>query len=127
MANRFTYRPVPGALNKIVATDPRTAALCRRAAHEVVAAAKVVFNVQQRHDNENRTSEYTPPKYINSFGVRRVPALSAGGFAYWAYNDDPGWALVEYGAHPGGNPDVFVLRYRPLARGLDIVAARNVG
>lgn len=126
MATSFTYRPIPGALDKIIATDPRTAQLCRRVAHEVVVEAKIVFNTRQRHDNEHRTSEYTPPKYIDSFGVRRVPAASAGGFAYHAYNDDPGWALVEYGAHPGGNPDVFVLRYRPLARALDIVAARSV-
>lgn len=107
----------PGALEKILKTDPRAAALVRGKANEVVAFAKIDFERQQRHDNESRTSEFTPPKYIESFGVRRVE--SDKGVKYEAYNDDPGATLVEYGAHAGG--DTFVLRYKPLTHGLNSI------
>lgn len=110
------------ALRRIIETDPRAAALVRRKAIEVVEAAKAVFDISQRWDNESETSQNTPPKYRESFYVER---MNQPGVVYHAGNSDPGWNMVEYGAHAGGK--TFVLRYRPLARGLDIVAARHAG
>lgn len=117
MPNRSNFVIYPGAVAKILKSDPRADALVRGKANEVVAFAKVDFERQQRHDNESRTSEFTPPKYIESFGVRRIE--SDHGVKYEAFNDDPGATLVEYGAHAGG--EHFVLRYKPLTHGLNAI------
>ncbi len=114
----------PGAFDRIIRTDPRTELMCRAAAADVIDQAKHVFELAQRHDNEARTSEFTPPKYALSFRLRKIRAAKHG-FAWQATNDDPGAMLVEYGAHAGGR--TFVLRYKPLTRGLDIVATKNAG
>ena len=89
----------------------------RATSERVVAAAEADFTRQNRGDNELRTSETTPPKYIGSFYVEKIEDGE-----YHAGNSDPAWNLVEYGSHPGGNPRNFVLRYRPLGHALDIVA-----
>lgn len=109
----------PAALQKIIETDPRCSEFVKHKAQMIVDAAKAVFNAQQRHDNEERTSENTPPKYIESFFLRKVRRPK--GFSWQAVNGDPGWHFVEYGAHAGGQ--TFVLRYRPLGRALDIVGS----
>ena len=109
------------ALWRIIETDPRCSALCKRRAEEIIDAAKSVFIASQRLDNEWRLSETTPPKYLASFKLRKIQRIR--GFAWRASNDDPGWHFVEFGAHAGGK--TFVLRYRPLARGLDIVGASH--
>lgn len=115
MTNRFKY--YPGAIELIVKTDPRASALVEAKAVEVMEAAKLDFDRQQRHDNEWRLSETTPPKYIESFGVREVE--NPDGVSFQAYNDDPAAHLVEYGAHAGGRTPV--LRYHPLLHGLEEV------
>ena len=109
------------ALWRIIETDPRCSELCRAKAHEVMEAAKTVFIAEQRWDNEWRLSETTPPKYLASFKLRKIRRVQ--GFSWRVINDDPAWHLVEFGAHAGGK--TFVLRYRPLARGLDIVGAAS--
>lgn len=116
MATTGGFKPVPGAFTAILKTDPRADLVTKAAAEKIVAAALADFNRQERHDNEWRTSEFTPPKYAESFGIRRVH--SEHGVKYEAYNDDPGAILVEYGAHAGGR--TFVLRYKPLTHGLEI-------
>lgn len=91
--------------------------LLSRTAHRIVEAAKADFLRQNRGDNELRTSETTPPKYMASFYVEKFKT------GEWrAGNKDPAWKMVEFGAHAGGNPNNFVLRYRPLGHALDIVA-----
>ena len=110
------------ALWRVIETDPRAAAAIRHIAEEIQAAAILVFVKSQRWDNEDRTSETTPPKYLKSFSNKRLKRIR--GLAWEVRNSDPSAVWVEFGAHAGGN--TFVLRYRPLGRGLDIVAARNL-
>lgn len=109
------------AFHRIINTDPRVSELCRLRAEEIIEAAKGVFIQRSRWDNEFDTSETTPPKYLESFNLRKV--RKAASFAWRVVNEDPGGLWVEYGAHAGGK--TFVLRYRPMGRGLDIVAARH--
>jgi len=109
----------PGAIEEIVRTSPVAEAMVKGAAEAIVAAAKADFLRQQRADNEWRTSEFTPPKYFNSFGVRKIN--HARKLVYQAYNNDPGAMLVEYGAHAGGV--TFVLRYKPLTHATEIVGS----
>lgn len=112
----------PVLFRKVVMTSPRLNLMLRSRAAEIVHVAKGIFMAEQRKDNEFRTSETTPPKYIGSFKLRRV-LKARNGYAWHAVNDDPAWSWVEYGAHAGG--ETFVLKYRPLSRGLDVVAARR--
>jgi hypothetical protein len=110
-------RIYPGALDAILATDPRADELVKSKAVEVMEAAKAVFLARQRSDNEERKSEFTPPKYISSFEVNKISRLR--GLAWEVRNTDPGATLVEYGAQAGGR--TYVLRYKPLTVGLEIV------
>lgn len=112
----------PGAFRKILDTSPQLDGMLHARALEILEEAKRIFNIQQRHDNEWRTSETTPPKYIQSFRLRRVRNLRAGP-GYRVINDDPGALWVEFGAHAGGK--TFVLKYRPLGRALTIVGGRH--
>lgn len=107
----------PGALELILEIDPRANAAVRAIAQELMDTAKVVFLARQRADNESRTSEFTPPKYINSFQINKLKRLR--GVAWEVRNIDPGATLVEYGAHAGGQ--TFVLRYKPLTVALEII------
>lgn len=109
----------PGAIDRIIATDPRAENYVRSCAMRVMEASKAVFIAQNRTDNEWRTSETTPPKYIASFRLRKIRRVM--GQEWHVVNDDPAWNMVEYGARAGGK--TFVLRYRPLGRGLDIAGA----
>ncbi len=111
----FTYRP--GSIERVLETDPRAATYMAAKCEEVVEVAKAIFLKAQRSDNEGRTSEYTPPKYINSFRTERLRRVR--GLAWIIRNTDPGATLVEYGAHAGGT--TFVLRYKPMTRAMEIV------
>lgn len=112
------FKYIPGSLQLVLKTDPRADAYTKRKAVEITEAAKADFIRQQRKDNEWRISETTPPKYIGSFGVRKV--ATDNGVRYDAYNDDPAVIWIEYGAHAGG--ETPVLRYKPLTHGLEFVA-----
>lgn len=107
------------ALEQVARDSAQLQALTKRKAEQVCDVARDIFNASQRGDNELRTSETTPPKYVFSFQVVFVP--TPVGWRWEARNDDPGAVFVEYGAHAGG--ETAVLRYRPLGRALDIVAA----
>ncbi len=107
----------PGALGIILETDPRAAALMQAVAEEIQQTALAVFLARQRADNEDRTSEFTPPKYAMSFSNKRLARIR--GLAWEVRNSDPGAMLVEYGAQAGGR--TFVLRYKPLTVALEIV------
>lgn len=89
---------------------------------ELSKAAEIVFMAFQEKDNEFEVSEFTPPKYKSSFEV----SYNRLTFRAKMANTDPGWYLVEWGAHPGGG-QTRVLRYKPLTRGLLIVGARFKG
>src|SRR5678815_177462 len=89
---------------------------------ELSVAAKLVFKTFQHKDNELDLSEFTPPKYVHSFEV----SYNRLTFITKMANTDPGWYLVEWGAHPGGG-NTRVLRYKPLTRSLLIVGARFKG
>ncbi len=91
----------------------------RGKAIEVTEVAKSVFNRRQRRDNEDRTSETTPPKYVESFYVER-----RGNF-WVAGNEDPAALWVEFGAHAGG--ETPVLKYRPITTAIEILAADEAG
>lgn len=112
----------PERLWLVLHTDPRMDAYGHRVATEIKDAAIAVFSSSQRWDNEWRLSETTPPKYIKSFKIAKLKRIR--GLAWKVVNDDPGAVFVEFGAHAGGQ--AFVLRYRPLARAIDIVAAMNL-
>lgn len=107
----------PKKLRKVVATSPKYKSYSFRVATKIKGAAIFVFESQQRKDNEWRLSNTTPPKYVASFRLEWRGLTSS----WRVINDDPGWNWVEYGTHPGGG-STFIMRYRPLGRGLDIVA-----
>lgn len=88
-------------------------------AREISRASATAFLAVQKATNEGRRSATTPPKYISSFKVE----IDLGIQTSYAINYDPAWNLVEWGAHPGGNPDTHVLAYRPMTKGLQAVAA----
>lgn len=87
-------------------------------ANELKEAAEQVFKMSQRSDNEDRESETTPPKYLQSWNI----TVDADGVV-WLINEDPAAAWVEFGARAGGRTPV--LKYRPLGRALEIVANRE--
>lgn len=89
---------------------------------ELSIAAKLVFESFEHKDNELDLSEFTPPKYVRSFKI----TYSRLTFITKMANTDPGWYLVEWGAHPGGG-HTRVLRYKPLTRSLIIVGAKFKG
>lgn len=97
-------------LRTVVDTSPRLNAILSGNAHGIASKAHAVFQARQRVDNEWRTSETTPPKYIFSFRVDRI-TFSGGVYTWVARNVDPAAAWVEYGAHAGGR--TAVLRYHP--------------
>lgn len=91
--------------------DPRSHKFVRRVYTNWKRAALLEFNRRQRLDNEWRTSETTPPKYVNSFELSK-------GVRKWHFkNTDPGALLVEFGALAGGN--TRVLGYSPMRKALD--------
>lgn len=94
----------------------------RVVAAELQEAATVVFRTFENKHNQFRTSEFTPPKYVNSWKIRYYRETLKGRLS----NTDPGWHLVEWGAHPGGG-QTEVLRYKPLTRALLIVGAKQRG
>jgi hypothetical protein len=120
-----SIRMYPNWGDKVIQSQPpggKYETYVRLKGEELRSAAISVFSVQQRWDNEARLSEFTPPKYIASFRVdyhRRQMRLRLS-------NTDPGWHLVEWGAHPGGGV-VEVLKYKPMTRALIMVGSRSKG
>lgn len=88
----------------------------RSKAKELEKVAKEVFNAEQVKNNQGRTSETTPPKYLESFEIDNEKSV------YFLRNTDRSAMWVEFGAHAGG--ETYVLEYRPLTRALEIVASR---
>jgi len=109
------------AVYRCLDIDPRANEYVRAKAEEIKRVAIAYFESVQVSDNEWRLSETTPPKYVASFKLRRIKTVRA--FKWRVINDDPGALFVEYGAHAGGR--TFVLRYKPMTRALDIVAASS--
>jgi hypothetical protein len=109
----------PKAFERAYVTDVRYRDYMLDKADEIIRASKSAFLMLQRADNEWRLSVTTPPKYLSAF--KREIDLSIQ--TSYAINVDPAWNLVEWGAHPGGDPDTFVLAYKPMTRGLEMVAA----
>jgi len=109
----------PEAVRRLADNSPKLDAMLRRVSQKIVDTAKADFERQNHGDNELRTSETTPPKYVGSFYVEKIQDG-----VYHAGNSDPAWNLVEYGAHPGGGA-AAVLRYRPLGHGFDVVAGTS--
>jgi hypothetical protein len=73
-----------------------------------------IYMEEEKKTNEGRTSEFSPPSYISEFRVdydRMTKSVKLS-------NDDPGWWLVEFGYHPGGDPEAYVRPYKPLRRAL---------
>lgn len=99
--------------------DPRYRDYMLDKAKEINRASVSAFIMIQRMDNEWRISITTPPKYISSFKVEIDLSIQTS----YAVNFDPAWNLVEWGAHPGGDPDTFVLAYKPMTKGLEMVAS----
>jgi hypothetical protein len=99
--------------------DPRYRDYMRDKAQEIVRASISAFLLVQRADNEWRLSVTTPPKYIKAFYIELDLSIQTS----YAINYDPAWNMVEWGAHPGGDPDTFVLAYKPMTRGLEMVAS----
>lgn len=81
-----------------------------------------VFAAEERKDNEERTSETSPPSYITSFKTSRV-AVTGGKYKWLALNDDPGAIWVEVGAH-AGKAKTPVLKLRPFGRALVLLRVR---
>jgi hypothetical protein len=110
------------ALERLTLEDPRARAYIQERAQAIVDVAKADFERQQRHDNELRTSETTPPKYLEEFQVEVYP--SEEGLKFRILNTDPAASWVEYGAHAGGK--TFVLRYKPMTHAVEIVSGVSI-
>lgn len=121
MAVKFVI--FPGAIAGICDRSPELDKMLRMRCLDIIREAKLIFRIQERHDNEWRTSETTPPKYLESFKIRRIRRKLRTGPAYAAVNSDPGAIWVEFGAHAGG--ETPVLKYRPLGRALIVVGGRH--
>lgn len=104
-----------------VRTAPVQAKL-RTKAEEFVLVAQALFAASSKHDDR-------PPEfYESSFVIKRIvkPLEGADDLPTWAYevrNIDPIANLVEFGAHPGGDPNEFVLKYRIFGRTMDVLEA----
>lgn len=116
----FKFKIHEYKVREVLRKDRRYYFYLESVAHNIREAAISVFLIQNHPGNEGAVSEYTPPKFLASFRVRVYRKLLKAQVA----NTDPGWMLVEWGAHPGGG-HTRVLRYKPLTRGLLIVAARH--
>lgn len=109
-------------MEKLVTTlDSRYERYATRIGDEIRDAAILVFTTEERKDNEERLSEFTPPHYIDQFRVNYY----RDSLKVEVSNEDPGWYLVEFGYHPGGDPAAYVRPYRPLRNGLMAVIVRN--
>jgi len=115
----FTINIDPPKL--IEALDEKYEAYAMRLGDQIRDAALQVYTTEEKKTNEERTSQFSPPKYISEFRVsyyRETRRLEVA-------NDDPGWWIVEFGAHPGGNPRAYIRPMKPLRRGLMAVVVRN--
>lgn len=101
-------------LRSIVAESPRYVEYARDKAEDLERVAISTFNARQRRDNEARTSETTPPKYVESFEIHQ------DGLTTILTNQDPAAMWVEFGAHAGG--ETPVLKYKPMTTALEVVA-----
>ena len=106
----------PAKIEEAMWASNGTAEQLEDIARRLNEAAAAVFTAEEVKTNEERLSETTPPKYIESFKVVRNE-LPGGRFSFLAVNDDPGALWVEVGAHAGGR--TRVLKYRPYGRAMD--------
>lgn len=109
-----TLRLNRAAIRAVAITSPQYDTYARRRAELLKEVAIRVFQARQRRDNEERTSEHTPPKYIVSWKIER------DGEGHKLINTDPAANLVEWGARAGG--ETPVLKYRPMGTALEIVS-----
>lgn len=72
---------------------------------------------EQEVEGPWRPSGTSPPKYVESFVIRKV------GFNHRLVNRDPGANWVEWGAHAGGVAPI--LKYAPMRTALDRLEAEE--
>lgn len=98
-------------LRHVIFNAPGLDPLLKKKADQLISRAKRIYIQIEVKGNEWRTSETTPPKYLQSFKALR---LARG---KWVVKvTDPGAIWVEYGAHAGGITPV--LGYKPLTKAL---------
>lgn len=73
--------------------------------------------MDRKRDVPWRPSETSPPKYAESFELRKL------GRIWRLVNKDPGAIWVEFGAHAGGVTSV--LKYKPMRTALDMLEAEG--
>lgn len=83
---------------------------------QIQNTAMVIFSSQRRG-----THGVTPPPYVTSFRIDRVRGLF--GNHYRVKNTDPAAFWVEMGAYLHHPTHPRILRYKPLQRAIDAVAA----
>lgn len=116
MASNLVIHIDPLAIRRVLQTDPRYELMARSIGEKIRASAISIFEIEEIKNNQGRISENTPPKYISSFRVDFYKDRLKMRVA----NTDPGWWLVEFGSHPGGNPRARVRPYKPLSRAFTI-------
>jgi len=82
---------------------------------DIIDTAKDVFRSQSK--GSTKASETSPPKYLESF------TSGSNEDGWFVRNNDPGAAMVEFGALAGGTTPV--LKYAPLRRAVDILTSRE--
>lgn len=105
-------------LNKLLDESPKLEKLLHKVSERIVENAIAIFTSSSKWDNENRVSNWTPPKYISSFRLEKRQR------AYRVVNDDPGWYVVEFGAHSHERENVP--KMRPLGRAFDQAIAEGL-
>lgn len=106
----------PAAVRAATVTSSGYHEFARSKAQELQETATQVFNSEQLQNNAGRTSETTPPKYLQSWEIFR------DGDNWYLRNTDRSAMWVEFGAQAGGH--THVLEYRPLTRAIEIVSSQ---
>lgn len=99
--------------------NAKSEAVLYRKVERIKSHAIAIFMAHVRH-----THGVTPPPYASAFKIRRVAYKAHA--AWRLYNDDPAAFWVEYGAYLHHETHPRILRYRPLGRAIDAVAAEDV-
>lgn len=124
VAIRVRSRIIPHAGEKILKDSPKAEAYILKVTRRLKDHAIAIFLSSSKHTNDTIPEGFeghrSIERYISQFRVTyHREQLKAT-----LYNEDAGWSLIEYGAHAGGK--TFVLRYRPMGRALEMLAAEHV-
>lgn len=117
MAYRVGTPKVDGKKMLTITDGPKYSQVAKDHARRLQIHAIEVY-YERKHDVPWRPSNTSPPKYVESFVVRKV------GRNWRLVNEDPGAVWVEFGAHAGGVTPI--LKYAVMREALDRLEAEEI-